>query len=638
MDVSTGYYISKDRTAAFIFATPDGSSRDISFVNSLKKEVREIVGRTLKDHGSPADIDVGFTGGYAISWEAQESIRRDMLLSALITIILVFIIFRFIYKSNPAAMAMIFITIAVSLLLTLTCAYIMFGSLNLVTALVSAMLIGLGIDYTLHIYDRFAMEFSLHGDTRKALDLTLSNTGRSIITSGITTAFAFSSIVVTSFRGLHELGIIAGIGIISCMLSTIFILGSFLVLTGSGRFRGVLIQRDNKFLEETAPDFIMRHGRPFLIIMGTAVLLSAAGLWKLGFVSDISQIGLKNSRAIELQERLSEKIDDKGMPLFVTYTGNMDRERVFDEMEKKLDRWKEDGTTGGHNSLGNMVPPPYRQHLVMERLPAIYDGDKEVETSFVSALTEYGFHVRDSDVSYIRNVIGALKVNSPVGLNELPEKIRAKTGLFYNNAKNRLSAYVYPAGPEWNESDVNTLKKDVNGLGEGWKITGWPMLSADLKESIIKESVTAALISFGFIFVMIYIHFRRAVIILFVQSPLLFGLLMTLGIMGFSNTGFNYINIAAITLIFGISVDYGVYMMQALSENGHQEDKSIIRHAFKNIVICSLTTAAGFGSLVTTNFRGISSLGLVIIIGIMSCLMISISLLPLSGRILAEKK
>jgi predicted RND superfamily exporter protein len=136
---------------------------------------------------------------------------------------------------------------------------------------------------------------------------------------------------------------------------------------------------------------------------------------------------------------------------------------------------------------------------------------------------------------------------------------------------------------------------------------------------------------------MLYLHFRKTVVIFLVQLPLLAGILITIGVMGSSGINFNYINISAIAIIFGISVDYGVYFMQSFLETGKKEDKGLVRHAFKNIVICSLTTMAGFGSLMFTSFRGISSLGQVIIVGIISCLIMSASLLPMSERLLKSE-
>ncbi len=638
IDWSSGYYFSKDHTKAFIFATPAGSNRNFSFVSRLKTEMLRIADDTLNMHGRPAGVRIEFAGGHAISWEAQGGIRQDMLFSVLITIVLVLLIFRFIYKGGFTHLFIVFFTILMALLVTLSSAYLLFGGLNLITAVVSAMLIGLGFDYTLHISDRYIVEYKRQGNPLSALETTFSTTGKSVITSAVTTAFAFFSIVVTSFKGLHELGIVAGIGILACMGSSLFVMGSLLIVSSKRGMKGLFSPSDNYFLERVVPDLLFRHGKPFLLFLCGAILLFSFGLPELTFTSDVSRIGLKESRAMELQKDLSEIIADRGSPLIVTYAGERASDEINDILEQQIQEWKDRGTIGGFMSLSKIMPPTYKQRRVIARLPDIWKGRDDIKEVFFSALDRYGFTRKDNHISYINTIIEAIEIDKPVRPRDLPDSVMSRAAMFYNPEKNRLAAYIYPLDGEWDEGHISVLKSDISRMGEGWDLTGWDLLRGELKGSIIRESVTAALISVVFILVMLFLHFRKPSLVFLVKLPLLSGLLLTLGIMGFTNTAFNYINISAIAMIFGISVDYGVYFMQTFLEDIKTPDKRLIRHAFKNIVICSLTTMAGFGSLIFTNFRGISSLGLVIIIGVTCTLITSTALLPLSGYFIKGKQ
>jgi predicted RND superfamily exporter protein len=237
---------------------------------------------------------------------------------------------------------------------------------------------------------------------------------------------------------------------------------------------------------------------------------------------------------------------------------------------------------------------------------------------------------RDNQTRYIDSVLKALQIRKPLGPDDLPDSVRARARMFYDPAHNRHAAYLYPAAGQWSSETIRDMESDLAGRGPEWHLTGWVLLQDDLKKSIIRESVTAALLSLCFILVVLYLHFRRPAVIVLVALPLFFGLLLTLGIMCLTNTGFNYIKISALAMIFGISVDYGVYFMQTSLESGNARDSALTSHAFKNIVVCSLTTMAGFGSLMTTGFRGVASLGLVLMIGISCCLLMSACLVPLS--------
>lgn len=636
MDVSSGYYLSSDHTKAYIFVTPGRSGRDFSYLNQLKSAMEGIADRTLAGYEKDNNLKVEFTGGYAVSWEAQEDIRKDMLFSVLMTAMLVLLIFLFVYRGRMNGLFIISATIFMALIVTLTSAVMLFNGLNLVTALVSAMLIGLGFDYALHIFDRYQMEFSIHGNSLYALETTFAHTGKSIITSAITTSFAFFSIVITSFKGLHELGMIAGIGIIASMLSSLIVLGSLLAWSSRRGNSRMHYYADNRILEDVVPDFVYKYAKPLLAAVCIGVIILSSGIWRLEFVSDISRIGLKHSRALELQESLFEQSGSRGLPVILTYKGEESFDRIFDDMEQTMTAWSEKGYAGDYRSLGSVLPPPHKQRSAILHMKEIYGSQNNIEQVFLSSLEKNNFIAEDRNVAYIRNIMNALQIESPISVEDLPEVVRSKVNMFYNSEKGRAAAYIYPPDGQWDPSHLTALEEDLKRMGKGWQLTGWQLLQGDLEKSIIKDSLIAACLSFAFILFMLYLHFRKVTVIFLVQLPLLFGILFTVGIMGHSGIGFNYINISAVAIIFGISVDYGVYFMQSFLEMKDQEDKGLVRHAFKNIAICSLTTMAGFGSLIFTSFRGISSLGQVIIIGILSCLMMSALLLPVSDRLLKK--
>jgi len=637
IDVSSGYYFSRDLKKAYVYITPAGSVRNFAFLRELRGEIKSISDQTLQSYGNPDTLTVQSSGSYAVSWEAQESIGRDMYVSIFVTVALVLLIFRFIYRGRFIGLFVIFLTILVSLLVTLTSAFLLFRGLNIVTALVSAMLIGLGFDYTLHIFDRYVMEFRKQGSSLQALETTYLNTGRSIIISAITTAFAFFSIVVTSFKGLHELGIIAGVGILACMASTLIVLGSLLVLVSRSKSALLVPHDDGAVLGEKVPDFILRNGKWLLVSVFVIMLALSAGIPGITFISDVSGIGLKKSRALELQKEVLAMSGRKGIPLILTCNGKKDVSSAFDEMDSTLQKWLDRQIIGSSVSLGDVLPPPHKQNRTIQKLQGIHVNPDVVEKTFLSALGRYNFSIEDKNRAYIRNLLRTLQNSRPFGIDDLPEGLKRKAGMFYDSTSGRMTAYLYPRHEQWDINGIDALRQDVAHLDEGWQLTGWQLLEGDLKSSIIKESLTAALLSFLFIVGILYVHFRKLVLIVLVQLPLVFGIVCTLGLMGTAGIGFNYINISAIAMIFGISVDYGVYFMQSFLERRGSRDNLLVKHAFKNIVICSLTTMAGFGSLIFTNFRGISSLGQVIIIGIISCLVMSAVLLPVSDRLLRNE-
>ncbi len=638
MDLGSGYYLSRDHKRALIFVTPSGSGRDFAYLRDLRKQAEGIVKDVARTVSVPKDLSTGFTGGYAVSWEAQEAIRHDMLSSIVVTVFLVIIIFRLVYRGRPALFLAMAYALLSAMVTTLALAAFLFGSLNVVTAVVTAMLIGLGFDYVLHISDRYLMEYAGHRDSLKALEQALSSAGRSVLTSALTTAGAFFSIVITSFSGLHELGIIAGVGILACMVSSIIVLGAVLVFMSERGLLGDGLCKYNKLLEVCVPDLLVSRKGIFMTLCTVILVISASGLNGIAFDSDLTHMSLKDSQAIRLQQDVAGMITKRGAPLIVTVSAGDTPEIASDSLERLIASWKDRGIISDSVSAGNIFPPLYRQQKVIDAL-SINDKDLAmIEETFHVALRRYGFSSGPEQEAYIRAVSDALRIHEPVKLRDLPAGLVHRAEAFIDRGKQVIAAFLYPSGDQWTDGETVALRADIITAGPGWHLTGWDLLKDDLKSSIIREGIVSAILSMLFIIAVLYMHFRRPVIILLVAFPLLAGLVLTIGIMGLVHMGFNYINVAAIAMIFGISVDYGVYFMQNFLESGSRVDSTLVRHAIKNIIVCSLTTMAGFGSLVLAGFQGISSLGMVLIIGIASSLVLSLMLLPVSESVLRGGK
>ena len=91
---------------------------------------------------------------------------------------------------------------------------------------------------------------------------------------------------------------------------------------------------------------------------------------------------------------------------------------------------------------------------------------------------------------------------------------------------------------------------------------------------------------------------------------------------------FNFFNVAGIALIFGFGVDYGIYLMQTHIEEGSKQGSAAVKSVGGSIALCAITTIASCGSLITTHYRGLASIGAVLCFGAIFCLGSTLLLLP----------
>ena len=632
LSIRHGYYISEDNSMLLIFARPLHSSRDIMFVKRLRAEIDQIVEDAKKEFSGNNDLQIGLTGPYAYAIESQITVQKDVFINAAISTILVFFLFQFVYRKRFAVVIIAAATLLAALSWTLGIAYLIFGSLNLGSSIITAMLMGLGIDYIIHIFNRCESEFIKTGDIRQALYTSLTCAAPGVVTGALTTSTAFFSIIATNFKGLYQLGIVAGIGILACLISTLLFMASLIMLVENYK-TGLLFRSKEQGFGMEGISRIVKDYPGLIIFTGISLLvLALVQLPNIRFDNNPEAIGPKKSKVMIMEKEVGESFGKQKNPLMISISAE-DREGLmkrYDELETIIGKWREKGTIASHSSLRPFLPPPSRQREVLSALKGIKDsiGINEMEKVFINALKENGFAIDGRYATYIKTIRNAVGISKPIGLEAVENINDKKIGYFYNGEKLKVAAYLYPGNGIWDDAAITLLQEEIKGLGKDFSITGAPIMFAGLKDSIIRESIAAAAIACILIFFIIYMQFktlRRAVLVLI---PLFIGFTLALGFMGMTGMKFNYINIGAITLLFGIGVDYGVYIMQDYLESRQGSAEASVKHAGKTVIMCAMTTIAGFGSLMTMEYQGMATLGIVITAGVAACLLCALFFLP----------
>ncbi|MBI4684650.1 MAG: MMPL family transporter [Nitrospirae bacterium] len=627
-DFSSGYYFTKDHSAAFIFVKPKGRSRDMAFVKDFKREMDAIISSSLREHNNPADIKIGTTGGHIISEEVRQTIQHDILSSFALSVLLIGLLIWLVYRVRVAALLIIAFTLLASLSMTLAFASFLFGSLNIVTSIVAAVLIGLYVDYSMHTLKRYGDELMDGKDIRKAMEITLTKTGSAFVISAVTTSLSFFSIIATRFEGLYELGIVAGIGVILCLISSLLLMNSLLLWVIRSRSKNILYKGNISSGVEGLINLVVSKPRHILFVSGLFIIFAGFGISKLGFDNNPEHIGIKDSRSI----KITKEINQKGEPLIILINGK-DKKSLFnsfDLLEKTLSELKGNGLIKSYDSLNFFLPSLSAQRLTNDRLAEfrISLRPDNIKDAFESATVKYGMSYQEDYVSdYLGKVLSAVTSEGVVSLEEVETIQDPRINHFYNKKDLSIAAYIYPTGKDW---DAHTLKEIKNYIrsDQNWILLGRPFLFDEIKSSIIRGSILATILTLTFNFIVIYWFFKKIFYVVLTMLPVIAGFLLTLGILGYANLNFNFINIGAIALIFGFGVDYGIYVMQAFIREKEGDVGSALRITGKNVLMCAGTTVAGCGSLVTAKFSGIATIGSVLSIGAVSCTLTSLVMLP----------
>lgn len=617
----SGYYLSSDGSMMMIMARPAGPPMDFVFMDGFRKELAGIIGGIEKDFGEV--VSVGFTGPYGFALEAHTAMSREVYTTLAGTVLVIFILFQFVYRKRFMVLLLMGCSLFLSLSLTLASAYLLFGGLNMASSIVAAMLMGLSIDYLLHSFNSLEDEFGECGDIKRSLEASFTKVLPGVIVGAVTTSLAFFSIVVTSFKGLHEMGLVAGLGVFTGLFSAVFFMSSAVVWLRPYVFKGIpSASSDSKGIDAS------RLRRPAIVVGALALAVSVVLIPSIGFDSSPESLGIKNSQAERLGEKVSAMMDQKNTPLIVI--GSSDTRKglfeTYGAIEEKLEGLKGEGVVGEYTSLSLFLPPPFRQSLAIEKLVQVRTEAEYLKERFFYALGKYGFRTGDYYIGYIDNIIKAINIDTHLELAALEKDSDHKAGFFYNKDKISTAAYLYPAKGAlgWDETTLAEVEESLKPLGDKVVITGMPVITGALAGTIIKESSLASILSLLAITFVLYASFRSIRKVLLILIPISLGFVYTGGLMGAAGVDFNYINIGVVTLIFGIGVDYGVYMIQGYDTDGL---KGIARSS-RSVFMCALTSAVGFGSLMTMSFKGVASFGSIVVMGIAACVFAALVILP----------
>jgi len=367
---------------------------------------------------------------------------------------------------------------------------------------------------------------------------------------------------------------------------------------------------------------------PAIILGALALVVSIVFIPRISFDSSPESLGIRNSQAERLGEKISGMMQQKNTPLIVM-GHDQTREGLFDSygaIEERLNRLQAEGVVGEYTSLSLFLPPPGRQKIAIEQLAEVRERAEYLKESFFYALGKYGFRADEYYNGYIDNIIRAINIETPVELAALEADSDYKAGFFYNREKLAVAAYLYPGrgSPGWDEAGVARVEQSLKPLGDKVVITGMPVITGSLAGTIIRESSLASVLSLIAITLVLYASFRSVKKVLLILLPITLGFVYTGGLMGAGGVDFNYINIGVVTLIFGIGVDYCVYMIQGYNTGG----VAGLRRSSRSVFMCALTSAVGFGSLMTMSFKGVASFGTVVVFGIAACVFAALVILP----------
>ncbi len=221
-------YISEDHMMLFMVAQPRyPSQRGVEY----STQITDFVQASIEASGAESlGVLVRQTGTYSFNKATTEAVNKDMLRTTIISSIGVFVIFILAFGSFFYSIIAV-IPLLVSVIMTMAWAKFAVGGFNLVTTFLPALVLGLGIDYAIHIISRYAEERNKGRSLNRALHTAVLNKGKASLYAAVTTSLVFVGLLAARSRALFEMGAITSVGVMLAFLATLFLVPALISLS-----------------------------------------------------------------------------------------------------------------------------------------------------------------------------------------------------------------------------------------------------------------------------------------------------------------------------------------------------------------------------------------------------------------------
>ncbi len=221
----------------------------------------------------------------------------------------------------------------------------------------------------------------------------------------------------------------------------------------------------------------------------------------------------------------------------------------------------------------------------------------------------------------LRQGVFAGSISAKKFVSLLPGGLR--TRLYSHGA---FAIYVYPKRWLWAPGFLKRFIDDLRSVDPA--ATGWPVTHWEANLMIERGFHTASLLTGLALFLLLFVDFRSVRYTLLAIAPVLVGMMWMWGGISVLGMSYNFANIIGFPLVIGIGVASGVHILHRYRQEGEHHVAHVVHHTGLAVLLSALTTMAGFGSLALARHQGMSSLGVVLLLGVTSCLLTATVVLP----------
>ncbi|TAL52238.1 MAG: hopanoid biosynthesis-associated RND transporter HpnN, partial [Methylovulum sp.] len=664
--------------SSFIIVRPKLDYSRIRPAENAIDAVRNAVA-AIQEPGLPA-VKVWITGEVGLEDDELSGMSTGTFTASIFSVVLVLGILLLAYRSVFLTLATL-ITLALGMILCGAFAALAVKELNLISVAFAVSNIGLGVEYAIHFCLRYRDNLGHHIGRDKAIRGTLISTSPSLLLCAGTTAIGLYAFIPTDYKGVSELGLLAGTSLFICLFVTLTILPVLLKIIPV-QLAHLPVPNDTGFirLPEKLATFTLHYAKPIALVVGLLAIISSVLVT--GVQTDFNPVNLRDpntdsviafkhlikdkdntpmtltilaqdeNKAKALQQKLETLASvDKTVSLFDFLPADQDDKlAVIEEMALTLGL----NLTNFPTLKADYDPIESIRHLIKtidEVVPKKTDA-KEInalisfKVELQAMLLELDTRQQASRRLFLDKVQSALLGTLPGVMNDLLTGLNAGAITLADLPPDISERWLSKDG--WYRIQI-FAKKDLNDLANleafindvqslAPETTDLPIMYWESMKAVVgafEQAISIALITIALV---LYGIRRNITDTLLIMTPLVLAGLFTMASTVITHTPINFANIIALPLLLGFGVDNGIHMVEKLRHSLSEKQNIYQSSTARAMFYGALTTSSSFAGLAFSPHQGIASMGLVITMGIFWIMTSTFVILPALSKLVLKQK
>jgi predicted RND superfamily exporter protein len=601
---------------------------DLEGARATLARVSGVVAQTLAERGDGArGVRVGYAGDLVVSMAEYQLVRRDVLNVGGVGIVAVLVVLLLFFRSVRALLAL-GITIAAGCAMTFGLTELVLGHLNVATAFLFSIVAGNGVNFGIIWLARFIEERQAGRPPARAAVEASRGTWAATLTAACAAAAAYAALGIGHFRGFRHFALIGASGMLLCWAASYVLLPAVVVLlerrpgTGARTLPFARFELPFAWIVRRAPrvTVVAALGLATAASVAAAVYLRHGPLeYDMRRLQSDSQTTGELYRVSHLAADILGAADNAGM--VVLTNDARDTPILAATLRRRRDS----------------APPSEKP---FEDVHTLDDFVPEDQAPRLARLRELERRLRrDHDRGAFSDDLWAkiepllpTASTRPYGVGDLPP---ALVELFTekDGTRGRI-LFIEPTAGQ-SDSDLGYLLRWADAfrrteLGSGRVVhgSGRAVIFADLLRASLVDMPRSIVLSLILTGATVALLFRRGRPVAIVLGSLGLALVWMLGALAAADVRLSFINFIALPITFGIGVDYPVNVYGRYAQDPQGGILRAMRGAGGAVLLCSLTTSLGYLALLRAHNQAVRSLGVVAVLGEMSCVVAALLVLP----------